>query len=83
MKSFSLLILIIFIATFHCGNCRIIKTDAIEDTQERLLSRNFIFSFKRQLSTGSYRFKQYRNDNGGQVNESEQVVPGGPNPLHN
>ncbi|KAD4584870.1 hypothetical protein E3N88_22471 [Mikania micrantha] len=62
---------------------RMIKTKAIEETEDRLLSRNFLLSYKKQLSTRSYRFKPYRSYNHGQVNQSEQLVPGGPNPLHN
>ncbi|KAI3762469.1 hypothetical protein L1987_52899 [Smallanthus sonchifolius] len=62
---------------------RMIKTEAIKDPEERMLSTKFLFSYKRQLSVNSYRFKQFQSNNGGQVNESEQRVPGGPNPLHN
>lgn len=57
-----------------------IKAEAIEETEERMLSRKFLFSYKRQLSTSSYRFKGFQSNDGGSVND---VVPGGPNPLHN
>lgn len=60
-----------------------VKAEAIEETEERMLSRKFLFSYKRQLRTSSYRFKGFRSNNGGSVNESKPVVPGGPNPLHN
>ena len=61
-----------------------IKTAAaIEETNQRFLSRKFLFANHRQLSTSSYRFKEFDSDNGGSVKESHQLVPGGPNPLHN
>ncbi|KAJ0458237.1 hypothetical protein HanRHA438_Chr15g0731741 [Helianthus annuus] len=81
MKPFAVLILIIIIiATFHFGNCSMIETEAIEG---RMSSRKFLLSYRRELSTSSYRVKQFRSNNGGRVNESKQLVPGGPNPLHN
>lgn len=83
MKSCLVIMLIIFIASLHFGNCRMIKTEANEETRERLLSRNFLFSYKRELSASSYRLKQYRRNSGGRLYETEQLVPGGPNPLHN
>lgn len=60
-------------------------TEVDQESHQRLLSRKFLFSYKRQLRTSSYqyRFKQFQSNNGGSLNESEQTVPGGPNPLHN
>ncbi|CAK9160967.1 unnamed protein product [Ilex paraguariensis] len=65
-------------ATFHLANCRHIKLATTEETTTK-----FSFLFSRHLSSVSH-FEDFSSSKVGPMHGvSHQLVPAGPNPLHN
>lgn len=77
------LIFITMLTTLHMVNCRFISTTIFEDDQAT--QRVLTLSLSRRLSSSISRFEELSNYKVGDpvYGVSNEVVPGGPNPLHN
>ncbi|XWS48434.1 hypothetical protein CRYUN_Cryun13aG0076400 [Craigia yunnanensis] len=76
-----LLIFAIMLATVHLSSCRQVTWASYQETQQQLRTK-FSFSFPKHFSASSPSVsgnQKYRAVHG----VSHQLVPGGPNPLHN
>ncbi|EOY23163.1 Uncharacterized protein TCM_015150, partial [Theobroma cacao] len=76
-----LLIFAIMLATVHLSSCRQVTWASYQETQQKLRTK-FPFSFPEHFSASSPPVSG--NQKYGAIRGvSHQLVPGGPNPLHN